>query len=189
MTSIRLLSDGDRFYIVMDHPTEEDKKAAMEFVSERMGMKVQEETPKGVLPVTVEKYTVPENAPEVKTEKLQIKVINTVNEFIEWFKRYPTIVGVDQRKLKNQMNFYIKSKIDTIIFNLIGEHGEYINYEDDGNQIENIDHDHYDESDGHNEQQTYHEDENVNNQEEIPEAQPKHPPRVSLAFRDARTRH
>lgn len=114
MTSIRLLSDGDRFYIVMDHPTEEDKKAAMEFVSERMGMKVQEETPKGVLPVTVEKYTVPENAPEVKTEKLQIKVINTVNEFIEWFKRYPTIVGVDQRKLKNQMNFYIKSKIDTI---------------------------------------------------------------------------
>ena len=47
------------------------------------------------------------------------------------------------------------------------------NYEDDGNQIENIDHDHYDESDGHNEQQTYHEDENVDNQEEIPEAQPK----------------
>lgn len=28
-----------------------------------------------------------------------------------------------------------KSKIDTIIFNLIGEHGEYINYEDDGSSL------------------------------------------------------
>ena len=115
MTSIRLLSDGDRFYIVIDHPTEDEKKAAMDFVSERMGIQnIKEETPKGVLPVNVESYTIPENLKDVKKEKLQIKVINTVEEFIDWFQMYPTLDPYNKKKLKNQLNFYIKNKINKI---------------------------------------------------------------------------
>jgi len=110
MGSIRILNDGDRFYIVFENPTEDDKKAALEFVSKRLGIKQNVEKPEGVYPAKVEPYKIPENLEEidVKTKKVIIPYINSPSVFIKWYLKYEELDKTNQKKLLQMCQAYIQ---------------------------------------------------------------------------------
>lgn len=77
MDSVRLLNDNNRYYVVIENPTDADKKAAMDFVSKLMGIPVKEEVPIGILPNQVVKYEVPKNLEEVPVKRPVQKQVQT----------------------------------------------------------------------------------------------------------------
>ena len=127
--TIRLLNDGERYYIVIDHPTDETKQAAINFVAERFKLKTEdvkkkEETPEGVLPNTVEDYDVNEKElKEVSTEsgkvsEVKMPYISTMEDFNEWFFKIETLKESELVRLKQfykrRMRGVSKTKIDTV---------------------------------------------------------------------------
>ena len=117
MESIRILDDDSRFYIVIENPTIEAKKAAIEFVATRLGVgkKVQEELPMGVFPVAVMDYEVPNDIPEVEIKTSNgfiIPDITNAKLFIEWWLKYEHLNIEMQHealpKLKSFMINYLK---------------------------------------------------------------------------------
>lgn len=114
MDSIRILNDGDRFYVVIEKPTEEDKQSAIDFVARLTGIKAKEETPKGVPPAKVEPFTVPENVTEVSSSNKEFSIprIESPETFTEWYLKMNTFSEENQKKViakcKSYMFAYLK---------------------------------------------------------------------------------
>lgn len=111
-----MLNDGDRFYIVIENPTDSTKRAAVQFVSDLMGVHTQEEIPKDVLPVKLEPYEIPSDLPEVtqieEPKPIKIPYIGNVKLFNEWYLKYNEIGKENQLILLSNcrkfMNRYLR---------------------------------------------------------------------------------
>lgn len=115
MESIRMLNDGDRFYIVIENPTDNTKRAAVDFVSGLMGVCKQEETPKDVLPVKVGPYEVPKDLPEAKEQKpIKIPYIGSTKMFNEWYLKYDEVGDKNQPILLSNCRKYLNRYLRNI---------------------------------------------------------------------------
>ena len=118
MDSIRILNDGGRFYIVMENPSPEDKNAALDFVASMLGAKVSEETPTGVEPAKVEKYTVPDNLKEIPVvitheEKPEMPEIKTIEDFVKWYPQINAFDADTKTKLIEEMRPIVRAYFRT----------------------------------------------------------------------------
>lgn len=112
-----MLNDGDRFYIVIENPTDKTKKEAIQFVSGLMGIQPRDETPEGVLPAKLEPYEIPDNLPEAtegkETKKVKIPYIGNVKTFNEWYLKYNEVDTDNQSILLSNcrkfMNRYLRN--------------------------------------------------------------------------------
>ena len=100
MADIRLLEDGNRFYIVLENATDEDKTKALAFVSNMLNINNNRvmnkiETPQDVIPANTEPLSIPAQAKEVSTDKIlskrQIEMVNSTKDFVEAYKEFPNL--------------------------------------------------------------------------------------------------
>lgn len=121
MADIRLLEDGNRFYIVLENPSDEDKTKAVAFVSNMLKISNDKimgrvENPKEVIPANAERLSVPNDAKEVSIDKPQIKkqlsTINSTKSFVEAYKEFPNLDDKEKgellKKCKEFMWKYMK---------------------------------------------------------------------------------
>lgn len=111
MQTIRILNDETRFYIVIENPTAEDKKAAMDFVSKQMGAAVAEEKPEGVLPTKVEPYKLP---PKMEDELSQecIQSITSPEVFVDRYLKYGTLSKSDKDAFMEQGRNFMSDRLN-----------------------------------------------------------------------------
>jgi len=129
MADIRLLEDGNRFYIVLENATDEDKTKALAFVSNMLNINNNRvmnkiETPQDVIPANTEPLSIPAQAKEVSTDKIlskrQIEMVNSTKDFVEAYKEFPNLDHDEKEalflKCKRFMWNYIKGidKSDTV---------------------------------------------------------------------------
>jgi len=114
--NIRMLDDENRFYIVFNNPSAEEKVKALKLVEEMFGAKERVEYPDSVLPTKVAPVTVPDSAKEVKDESdLQqvygIKDISSPKSFIECYQKYPRSNDEEKQTFITAGGKFLKSHI------------------------------------------------------------------------------
>lgn len=124
MKSFRVVDDGDRLYIVIDHPEKSDVEAAVQFAASRMGItdnSEKAEKPRKLQPVTAENPEIPERVKEAKnllTEKEEIIIpyIGDMKVFKEWWNKKDTLDEKTKSEVVSKCGMYIRStmrKIDS----------------------------------------------------------------------------
>lgn len=109
MSSIRIVNDNSRLYVVIENPTDEDRKRAMDFVTACLNKtNIKEEKPIDVLPIKVEEPKIVEPKP---MEAVRIPWITKKNVFIEWYMKYPDIPDDQKADCEYKLrSFFMKYK-------------------------------------------------------------------------------
>jgi hypothetical protein len=135
---IKMCDDTNRFYILLENPTNEDKLKALDLVQKLFKIedaKKEVERPIGIIPNKIEDVSVPESAKEVKsksdlikkgTESRYIDKITTPEKVVEYYLQYDIFDKATQNWISIRSAAYMKEYLSKITGEDVGSMKKFL---------------------------------------------------------------